>query len=88
MSQRYPHVWPARMDIRLRNGSSLSAAVEEVDWSPRRPASWSDLTEKFSTMAEPLIGASNVRDVVRLIEDLDDVKDISPLMNCLSPTRA
>jgi 2-methylcitrate dehydratase PrpD len=85
MSARYPYVWPATMDIQLVRGERLHAKVEEVEWSPRRPATWEQLVDKFRTVAVPLIGTAQASDVVRLTERLEEIGDIRALTSKLGP---
>ena len=88
MSRRYPREWPARMDIRLRNGETISRQSNDVKWSPQRPATWEQLAEKFSTMAEPIIGRDRAAEASRLLERIVEVDDLSPLTKLLHPLPA
>jgi 2-methylcitrate dehydratase PrpD len=91
MSQRYPHVWPVEVAIRLRDGRVLRAAVEEVGWSPRRPPSWDHVAEKFVIMSEPVIGGSaahQVTDLIGKLEQIDDIRVITAVLGPRSPASA
>jgi 2-methylcitrate dehydratase PrpD len=87
MSARYPHLWPAHMEIAFADGRTIDADVDEVDWSPRRPATWPQIADKFRAMAAPLIGSANAEEVIRLAEGLEDLKDISRITSRLGPPR-
>jgi 2-methylcitrate dehydratase len=88
MSARYPRDWPARMDIRLRNGETISMQLDQVKWSPQRPATFQELAEKFSTMAEPIIGRDRAAEAIRIIERIDEIDDLSALTRLLQPLTA
>jgi len=85
MSRRYPREWPARIDIRLRNGEIVSRQSDQVKWSPQRPASWDQLAEKFSSMAEPTIGRDRTAAAIRIIEQIDEIDQVSSLTRLLQP---
>jgi 2-methylcitrate dehydratase PrpD len=87
MSAQYPRYWPAAVCINMRDGTVLSDRVVEVDWSPRRPATWDALCEKFLVMAEPSIGPDNAARAIDMIAAFENLEDITNLMRAVSRDR-
>ena len=85
MSARYPHLWPARMEITFADDRRIGAEVDEVDWSPRRPATWPQIADKFRAMAAPLIGSASAEEIIRMTERFEDLEDVNRVMSQLGP---
>ena len=83
MTARFPHEWPVSIAINLRNGTVLEGRVDEVKWSPRRPSSWDDIAGKFFTLAEPVIGADGVDNVVEMVAAVETLDSVAPLMDAV-----
>jgi 2-methylcitrate dehydratase PrpD len=81
MTERYPDEWPVEMRIHLRGGEVITRRVDQVKWSPRRPPGWDELSEKFISMAESVIGSNRALEAVDVIANLDEATSIAPLMN-------
>src|SRR6185369_11367458 len=47
MTRIYPDEWPTRLELRLRDGQTITREINQVKWSPQRPATWDQLEEKF-----------------------------------------
>ena len=75
-----------RSQIAFADGRKIAAEVDEVDWSPRRSATWSQIVDKFRTMAEPLIGKASTEEIVQLNERFEDLKDVREVTTRLGPT--
>ena len=61
----------------------LEGRVDEVKWSPRRPPSWDDIAGKFFTLAEPVIGADGVDNVVEMVAAVETLDSVAPLMDAV-----
>lgn len=84
MSEMYPRYWPVEMTFHLRDGTSISRRVDEVEWSPRRPASWEDLCKKFMVMAEAAIGKDNAEKAIEEIEKFESAENSHRLMTLVA----
>jgi len=83
MSKRYPNEWPAQLDIQLRNGEVVSKRLDQVKWSPRRPATWDELADKFIGMGELVIGEDRAKQAVDWIAHLEGADSLAPLLDLL-----
>ena len=76
----YPHEWPLVLEVRLKDGEVCEKRIDQVKWSPRRPPPWDEMAEKFTAMAEPVIGPARAADVIDFVAALDDAPSVAPLM--------
>jgi len=86
MTRRYPNEWPTRLEIRLRDGQTITREVDQVKWSPQRPPTFDELEEKFHSMAETVIGPDKALLAIESIRRIDQLDDLQPLLNLLRPT--
>jgi 2-methylcitrate dehydratase PrpD len=79
---------PARMEIALKDGRSLTAEVVDAKGHPNNPMSWGELAEKFrdcaSYSAQP-IPEANIKKTIDLCRHLEDLRDVSELARLLAP---
>jgi len=84
MTRRYPDEWRTRLELRLRDGQTITREISQVKWSPQRPATWDQLEEKFHSLAQPVIGSKAV-EAVEMLCRLDGLNDVRALSNVLRP---
>ena len=84
MNAMYPHEWPVEVEIRLKDGEVRKRRIDQVKWSPRRPPPWDEVAEKFTDMAEPVIGAERAKRVIDFVAALDDAPSVAPLMRLVT----
>ncbi|MBI2858210.1 MAG: MmgE/PrpD family protein [Chloroflexi bacterium] len=77
---------PAKVEIHTRDGKVFAASTDYPLGHPKRPMSWDDLTAKFrdclSHAVKPVPEANidSVIDMVRRLEDIEDVDEIIRLL--------
>ena len=76
----YPHEWPLSLQVRLKDGEVREKRIDQVNWSPRRPPPWDEITAKFTTMAEPVIGSSRTKDAIDFVGSLDNAPSVEYLL--------
>ena len=79
----YPKAFPGKVEIRLRDGSSVMHEVAGPKGSPENPISVNEVEEKFHSLVDPIIGdkqADRIAGEVSRIEQMDSIK---PLLECL-----
>jgi len=79
-SAMYPHEWPLNLQVRFKDGEVREKRIDQVNWSPRRPPPWDEITAKFTTMAEPVIGSSRTKDAIDFVGDLDKAPSVEYLL--------
>ena len=80
MTARYPREWPVTVTLHLNGDEAISRHLDDVMWSPSRPATWDDLAEKFISMAEPLIGGDSAARAMESVARLDDLDTLTPIL--------
>ena len=74
----------AEVRIVLSDGSEYGTRVDVPRGDPSRPLSWDDLAAKFRDCTGAALPAGGVDGVLRLIEGLDGLEDVSRLTEALS----
>lgn len=69
--------------IKLKDGRSLNHVVEKVKGSPENPLSREELLAKYTDCAQTVLSAGDVKKTAELILKLDELDDISGLMDIL-----
>ena len=75
----YPHQFPAVLQARLRDGSTLTEEVLTNRGGPQRPLSDEELNEKFSDNARRALGAEQIartKDATKRLAELTDVSEL------------
>lgn len=83
LTSYWPSANPASVAVRLRSGEVLADTTLYSDGHPRNPITDAALQEKFTTMAEPVIGRERCGEViaaVRELERLDDTRELTRLL--------
>ncbi|KKM09168.1 2-methylcitrate dehydratase [Clostridiales bacterium PH28_bin88] len=83
LEARYPDQWPARVDIRTRDGKTYSAETAYPKGDPENPVSHAELQEKFRELASPRLGVSRVAGLLDVMERLEYVADMTEVMRWL-----
>jgi 2-methylcitrate dehydratase PrpD len=84
MNAMYPHEWPLEFEVRFKDGNVRKKRIDQVKWSPRRPPPWDEVAEKFTNMAEPVIGAGQAKKAIDFVAALDDAPSVTPLMGLVA----
>lgn len=79
----YPKQWPATVNIRLRDGRTVSARVEHATGEPEQPVPREGLVQKFTSLAEERLtreGAAHLARRLLRLEDEPDLGEIGALL--------
>ena len=77
----------ARVAIALRDGRTLAAETRVAHGDAAAPPDREERLRKFATLAEPVIGAAGIEQVVAAVDRLDALKDIRELTQLVTPGR-
>ena len=80
MTAKLPQFRPARVDLRLRDGRMLSAAVEANRGDDQDPYSRDELTGKYFSLTARVWTPDTADDVRKKILDLPTLKDVSTVL--------
>ncbi|MFH0789675.1 MAG: MmgE/PrpD family protein, partial [Pseudomonadota bacterium] len=67
--------------VKLKNGTELTHKVEKVKGTIDRPMSREEQMERYREFAGPFLSSSQIEQSTRLILNLDELKDITELMD-------
>lgn len=79
----FPRKWPAAVTITLTDGRQLSSRLEHPWGDPENPLSWDELIDKFIALASAVLPMNQCREIVSMVRDLDDHRDIRKLLELL-----
>lgn len=85
MSPRRADRPTARVEVVLKNGRTLSGATTVVRGDFEDPVPAAEVVDKFLTLTAEVLGADRARDVVRLVEQVETLKDVRDLTALLAP---
>jgi 2-methylcitrate dehydratase PrpD len=74
---------PSNVEIRLKDGRTLSRYVEYSKGGPQAPLSLQELQAKFSDCAKRVIDSGPMGAVVEYVGKLDSLEDVRPLCRLL-----
>jgi 2-methylcitrate dehydratase PrpD len=77
----------ARVAIGLRDGRTLVGETRVAHGDAAEPAGRGERLEKFTSLAEPVIGATRVEKVVAAVDRLESLKDIRELTKLVTTVR-
>jgi 2-methylcitrate dehydratase PrpD len=72
LSTLFPDVWPAKVEVLLRDGRTLDARVDYPLGDPENPLSWDQLVTKFLDVTEGVVLPDRQREIVRASETFAD----------------
>jgi 2-methylcitrate dehydratase len=76
---------PCRLTATLRDGKTIVIERPASPGNPALPLSWEDVKGKFALCAAHLIDGEAQRKVIDLIERIDELPSLRPLLNLLLP---
>jgi len=82
-TEQYPRRMPAKITVRLQDGTIFEHEVEDYPGLPCHPFTWEDSVEKFDQLVTERIDrylSEDIKDAVRSLENIG-VKDLTKLLN-------
>ncbi|MGI6679781.1 MAG: MmgE/PrpD family protein [Dehalobacterium sp.] len=80
----FPRVRPARVTIRLADGSSFSNEVHLMHGDPEVPLTWDDIIHKFTNLTSPFLDQENREKIIKTVSHFEHLPDIHVLTKLLS----
>jgi 2-methylcitrate dehydratase len=81
-TEEYPSKMPAKITIRLQDGTTIENEVQDYPGMPSRPFSWDDVVKKFDALVTGRVDpslANEVKDAVRSLASIQ-VSDLMALL--------
>jgi 2-methylcitrate dehydratase len=86
-TEEYPSKMPAKISVRLQDGTTIENEVEGYPGMPSQPFTWDQVVDKFDALVKGRVDpslADEIKDAVRSLESIE----ISDLMALLTRIRA
>ena len=83
LTAKYPAAWPARISIKLTNGSTLRGASDFPRGNPENPVSTEVLEEKFAALVTPRFGSPIAERAIRICRSIENAPDAAELFSAL-----
>ena len=85
LTSLYPARWPARLSLRLADGSVVEGGADYPRGNPEHPVPPAVLEEKFRALVAPRYGAEVAERAIAAVRDLDRCPDVAALCRELAP---
>ena len=79
----YPKAYPASLIATMNDGNVLTSHVDYPKGDPENPASLQEIKDKFHSLTADYIEEEKRNQVINMIEDLENVGNISAIANVL-----
>jgi 2-methylcitrate dehydratase len=84
---QYPVRMPAKITVRLKDGTTFEREVQDYSGMPSRPFTWDDAVSKFDQLAADRIDTHLAKQIKDAVNSLEDIQ-VSDLMALLANVRA
>jgi len=85
LDQKWPRTWLNIVTIKTKNGQSYTESVELPKGEPENPMTKDDVFKKVRLTATRVIGKNKVEKLIKLVDNLEEVKDISEIITNANP---
>jgi 2-methylcitrate dehydratase len=85
-TDQYPAKMPAKVTVRLQDGSVIENEVQDYPGLASRPFTWEEEVEKFDRLVAGRVDdglSREIKDAVRSLENIQ-VRDLMKLLNCVT----
>jgi 2-methylcitrate dehydratase PrpD len=72
LSDLFPDLWPAKVEVLLRDGRRLAARIDYPLGDPENPLSWEQLVKKFRDLTEGVVSPGRQREILHAMEAFAD----------------
>jgi 2-methylcitrate dehydratase len=83
-TRAYPDKMKTKVEIKLKNGKTLTGEQDDYHGFFTRPFNWADTEEKFRRLSDGIIPAELGEQLVAIVKDLEQQPDMSGLINLLA----
>lgn len=83
-TRAYPDKMKTRVEIKLKNGETLTREQDDYHGFFTRPFSWADTEEKFRRLSDGVIPAELGEQLIDIVKNLEQQADISGLTDMLA----
>jgi 2-methylcitrate dehydratase PrpD len=85
LDKLYDEKWPSIVEVKLKNGTTLSARRDLPKGEPEFPCSDSEIRGKFMSLSGDVLALKKATELWDTISNLEEIKDIGELSKLLCP---
>jgi 2-methylcitrate dehydratase len=74
LSKRFPNAMPCEIKICLKNGKTLTKAVDDYEGFLTRPMSWAGAAEKFSSLISMFVDEARKKEIMDAVAHLENIE--------------
>jgi 2-methylcitrate dehydratase len=79
IDRMYPEAIPNKVVVKLVDGREVEARVDYPKGHPKNPMTWQDIEEKFTRLAKPYLTQDRIREIIKLVKELDVLDNVRKL---------
>jgi 2-methylcitrate dehydratase len=83
INEIYPRAFPSIVEIVMQNGKRHKVRIDVLKGSVENPMSWQEIQEKFKAPASSVVGEKKAGAIIELVEDLENIKDVTEIASLL-----
>lgn len=83
LDRHFPKYWAGRVSVRVAGGSTLMHEVIIPKGESGNPMTQEEITEKFLSLAVPVLGKENARFVICEVDSLETRDSVEPLLDAM-----
>jgi 2-methylcitrate dehydratase PrpD len=87
LERLYPTHWPSRIELRLQDGRTFSSELHDPRGTTFNPVTDTDIENKFLGMATQVISEDTARQIVKTVQQLEDLASIRELTALLTVSK-
>jgi 2-methylcitrate dehydratase PrpD len=84
LDRHYPKYWAGRVTVALADGRELTEEILAPKGEVENRMTRGEVEEKFLGLAAPVIGEEMAANVIELVEKLENLESIAPLLASLA----
>ena len=84
LDAQFPQQWPAWVEVRTRDGRTLRSEVQYPKGDPENALTWDEMKDKFLNLSAPVISQERQRQIIAVVESLQDMRDVRELADLLA----
>ncbi|SEI03967.1 2-methylcitrate dehydratase PrpD [Halobacillus karajensis] len=83
LERHFPETRPARVIIKIKDGTTFTEEIYHTKGDPERPFSWKDIEDKFHMCSHNYYAQNRREQIIDSIRNLEDIEDLNELIRSL-----
>jgi 2-methylcitrate dehydratase PrpD len=79
LEEKFPEVWPARVQIELKGGRKLEKFVRYPKGDPQNPLTWAEMSAKFESLASRVLPKPRCAQIVQSVKEMNSPASLRKL---------